>query len=149
MSIRGYRIIAGKVVMAPPTEEEEQSALVEWARSQPWGGLFWHVPNGGYRHTREAAKFKRMGVLAGVPDLFLAMPRYWPKENSLTAHGLFIEMKAKGKYCTKLQIKMADELMAQNYDFYLANKGWVDAKEYIENYIEANRLFPHRKVTHG
>ncbi len=135
MSIRGYRIIAGKVVMAPPTEEEEQSALVEWARSQPWGGLFWHVPNGGYRHTREAAKFKRMGVLAGVPDLFLAMPRYWPKENSLTAHGLFIEMKAHNKKFTKLQAEMALRLEAEGYKVYLANKGWVDAKEVIENYV--------------
>ncbi len=139
MSIRGYRIIAGKVVMAPPTEEEEQSALVEWARSQPWGGLFWHVPNGGYRHTREAAKFKRMGVLAGVPDLFLAMEgseivniEYMYLQRY---HGLFIEMKAHNKKFTKLQAEMALRLEAEGYKVYLANKGWVDAKEVIENYV--------------
>lgn len=31
--------------------------------------MFFHVPNGGKRNVREAAKLKRMGVLAGVPDL--------------------------------------------------------------------------------
>lgn len=30
-----------------------------------------HVPNGGKRHAREGANFKRMGVTAGVPDLIL------------------------------------------------------------------------------
>jgi hypothetical protein len=31
--------------------------------------LFWHVPNGGYRDDREAAKLKAMGVLPGCADL--------------------------------------------------------------------------------
>jgi hypothetical protein len=35
-------------------------------------GLFWcHVPNGGYRGAIEAAIFKSLGVVAGVPDLLL------------------------------------------------------------------------------
>jgi hypothetical protein len=29
----------------------------------------WHVPNGGKRIIKEAAKFKAMGVLAGVSDI--------------------------------------------------------------------------------
>ena len=31
--------------------------------------VYFHVPNGGYRHAREASKLRKMGVLAGVPDL--------------------------------------------------------------------------------
>ena len=31
--------------------------------------VYFHVPNGGKRNVREAAKLKKMGVLAGVPDL--------------------------------------------------------------------------------
>ena len=36
--------------------------------------LLIHVPNGGYRNAVEAAKFKQMGVRAGVPDLILLYP---------------------------------------------------------------------------
>ena len=33
--------------------------------------IIFHPPNGGKRNKAEAAKFKRMGVLAGVPDIFI------------------------------------------------------------------------------
>ena len=32
-------------------------------------GLYFHVPNGGFRDVREGMKFKGMGVLAGTPDI--------------------------------------------------------------------------------
>ena len=35
------------------------------------GLVYFHVPNGGYRSRSEGAKFKAMGVRAGVPDLIL------------------------------------------------------------------------------
>lgn len=35
------------------------------------GGRLFHVPNGGTRDKREAAKFKAMGVIRGEPDLIL------------------------------------------------------------------------------
>lgn len=38
------------------------------ARGAP-GVVAFHVPNGGKRSIREAVAFKRMGVLAGVPDV--------------------------------------------------------------------------------
>ena len=33
--------------------------------------VWWHVPNGGWRGKAEAARFKALGVRAGVPDLTL------------------------------------------------------------------------------
>lgn len=56
----------------------------------PW----WHVPNGGVRHPREAARFKRMGVKAGVFDLHF-----------LLAHGRLavIELKVKPNRLTPEQ----------------------------------------------
>jgi hypothetical protein len=36
--------------------------------------LWWHVPNGGVRRLREAARFKRMGVRAGCWDLHFLLP---------------------------------------------------------------------------
>jgi len=56
-------------------EDNEQICLMEWAAAQsgkfPELSLIFHIPNGGKRNAREAARFKRMGVKAGVPDLFL------------------------------------------------------------------------------
>ena len=35
--------------------------------------LAWHTPNGGYRNRIEAARLQGLGVIAGVPDITLAM----------------------------------------------------------------------------
>lgn len=76
-------------------EDNEQILLFKWARAQsgkyPELELLHHIPNGGKRDAREAARFKQMGVKAGVPDIFLPVPRGG-------YHGLYIEMKApRGK----------------------------------------------------
>jgi hypothetical protein len=54
-------------------EDTLQKSCVQWFDLQ-YGHLSWalfHVPNGGQRNAKEAAKFKAMGVRAGVPDLIL------------------------------------------------------------------------------
>lgn len=38
-------------------------------------GLIFHVPNGGSRNYREAANLKKMGVVAGVPDIIFIWKR--------------------------------------------------------------------------
>src|ERR1700730_1560192 len=67
-----------------PTEEEEQIMTAVWLTKQ--GIPFFHIPNGGYRDYREAAKLKRMGVQAGIPDLMIPIP------NGIY-HSLYIELK--------------------------------------------------------
>jgi len=48
-------------------EDSIQAEMVRVARER---GLFiFHVPNGGNRSAREGAAFKRIGVMAGIPDL--------------------------------------------------------------------------------
>lgn len=39
---------------------------------KPW--IVWHTPNGGGRSKVEGAIFKAMGVLPGIPDLFVLGP---------------------------------------------------------------------------
>jgi hypothetical protein len=51
--------------------------------------LAFHVPNGGKRSAREGAKFKRQGVLAGVPDILIIK-----QKGSFS--GFAIELKVKG-----------------------------------------------------
>ena len=87
-------------------------AVIAWARLNEtrWPALQWlfHVPNGGKRNPREAARLKAMGVLAGVSDLFLA----WPSRG---AHGLFVEMKAPGNKPTRPQRLFLDAMIARGY----------------------------------
>ncbi|WP_323638737.1 VRR-NUC domain-containing protein [Pectobacterium polonicum] len=75
-------------------ELEEQAALIEWADKTMIDGIkigdyLLHIPNEGKRGPKAASDAKRLGVRAGVPDLFLALPRG-------EYAGLWIEMKAKG-----------------------------------------------------
>jgi len=58
---------------------------------------FFHVPNGGTRHVREAVKFKSMGVKPGVPDILLPIPRQ-------KFFGLAIEFKAGKNKSTEQQL---------------------------------------------
>lgn len=71
-------------------EDTEQISVVQWAEwnAGKYPELKWlhHVPNGGSRNKREAAKLKQMGVKAGVADLCLPYPRG-------VYCGLYIEMK--------------------------------------------------------
>lgn len=74
------------------TETQHHIGLMVWAKTQPiLSEYLIHIPNGGYRHPKEAIKLKKMGVKAGVSDLFLAYP-------NPHYHGLWIELKSeKGK----------------------------------------------------
>lgn len=71
-------------------EDDLQMRCVTWFRYQfpSLARLLHHSPNGGRRDAREAARFKRMGVQAGFPDLVLLIA-------SQGFHALFIELKTR------------------------------------------------------
>lgn len=67
------------------------------------GSFFFHVPNGGRRSFTEGARFKAMGVKAGVPDLEIIHQgrAYW------------IELKReKGGRTSDAQVAIHAELVA-------------------------------------
>lgn len=66
------------------SEHSEQCTVVEYCRIRRYP--VFAIPNGGSRNKAEAARLKAEGVSAGVPDLFLPIPKP-------PYHGLFIEMK--------------------------------------------------------
>lgn len=72
------------------SEDTEQITVINWSQYQinthPELALLHHCPNGGSRNKAEAVKLKQMGVLAGVPDLHLPVPKG-------IYCGLYIEMK--------------------------------------------------------
>ena len=57
-------------------EEQLHRACVAYLRAalpKPW--ICWHTANGGGRSKAEAGILKAMGVLAGMPDLFVMGPQ--------------------------------------------------------------------------
>ena len=119
--------------MLAPTEDEEQAAVIEWAElnSARFPCLEWlyAIPNGGKRDIREAVKFKKTGVKAGVPDLHLPIPKG-------KYHGLYIEMKRRqnGRLSPE-QRKWLRGLTEQGY-YCAMCKGSDEAIKVILNYIK-------------
>ena len=88
-------------------EDDFQQNVAIFLWSIP-GLLWWHTPNGGTRNKREAVKFKRMGVLPGVSDVFIAEPKKG-------FHGLFIELKVEGGRLADSQKWFLQEAEKRNY----------------------------------
>lgn len=107
----------------------EQQALIKWSNLvDEINGKLVHVPNGGFRCFLEAAKFKRLGVRKGFPDLFLPIPRGG-------FHGLFIELKRKGSKPNDDQMNWLNYLESNGYAATWC-EGWVMAKIVIEKYLK-------------
>lgn len=116
-----------------PSEESEQIALMQWvayARQEyPALDVLYHCPNGGKRSKSEAARFMRIGVRAGMPDLHLAVARRG-------AHSLYIEMKALDGHPTDAQIDRARALVEQG-NMVVFCFGWEHAKMTLLWYLSA------------
>ncbi len=93
-------------------EGTEQETVINWCECMafryPDLSLIYHIPNGGKRGKAEAARMKRQGVKAGVPDLCLPVPRSG-------FHVLYIEMKFGKGRTSEEQDKWIDNLTAQGY----------------------------------
>ena len=116
-----------------PSEATEQTWLFEWIAQMaflrwPELELAFHIPNGGSRNKIEAARLKAQGVKAGVPDIFVSVPR-------CGYHGLYIEMKRqKGGKVREGQKDMIPKLRAQGYRVEIC-KGFHSAADVIEQYM--------------
>ena len=126
------------------SEDEVQTVVMNWSKRQKFKGrpLFdyiHHSPNGGKRaakigssgkrYSPEAAKFKRMGVKAGYPDLIIDIARG-------AYHGLRIEIKKdSNSYATPAQKERIEMLVKEGYCAVVA-KGVDNVIEVIQQYIK-------------
>jgi hypothetical protein len=118
-----------------PLEHEEQASLIQWAfvmqKRIPELSMLFAIPNQG------AARLKNLqteGVMRGVPDLFLAVPRGRGDSGEMW-HGLFIELKRrKGGKLSFEQVQWLNELTIQGYCAQAAY-GWEEAKNQILKYL--------------
>lgn len=122
-----------KFQQAVPSEATEQTWLFEWIAQMaylrwPELDLAFHIPNGGSRNKIEAARLKAQGVKAGVPDVFISVPRGG-------YHGLYIEMKRQvGGKMREGQKEIIPRLRAQGYCVEIC-KGFHPAADVIEKYM--------------
>lgn len=114
-------------------EHDEQVALCRWwslyARTHRFPeSLLFAIPNGGRRDAVTGARLKAEGVRAGVPDMFLAVPRK-------NAPGLFLELKKQqGGRVSENQKIMHAALTEAGYPVCVC-RGWREASVEIEKYL--------------
>lgn len=133
--MRNYRVEMKKCpdgkVRRTGSEDDEQEKVFQWKqlqlRAHPELKSLHHTPNGGSRNRLEAVKLKRMGVLAGIPDIELNVSRGG-------YHGLFIEMKVGMNKPTENQVEMMGELIARGYKCAICWSG-DDAIDVIKEYL--------------
>lgn len=114
-------------------ESTEQIILVSRIRQFYPDVLLFAIPNGGQRSITEAVRLKAEGVLAGVPDLFIARA-------SGAMHGLFIEMKRSkgGKVSAKQQAVMLT-LSQEGYAVMVAH-GCDEAWPFVKQYLKESKI---------
>ena len=95
------------------------SAYAQLSGFVPEFEWFFHVPNGGSRHPREAVKLKHMGVRPGVPDILLPVAKQG-------YYGLAIELKSGKNKPTEHQLKWIEYLRSQNW-YVTVCYSWEDA----------------------
>lgn len=117
-----------------PTAESEhghQCALFQWAKKAqqqlPELELLYAYPAGGHRHKATAARMKREGAKAGVPDIHLPVARG-------EYHGLWIELKIGNNKPTQKQKWWLEKLSEQGH-LAVVCYGWEEAMREIEKYL--------------
>lgn len=114
---------------------EDQESIALWERAMLNPVLrehLYHIPNGGNRNPREAARMKRMGVRKGVHDYCLPVPRG-------IYHSLYIELKPDVKgYYPKASKEQKDwrQLMRQAGNAAYIIKGWENAIAVMLAYVQ-------------
>jgi hypothetical protein len=106
----------GRFALAPVQrdnnrEAREQAGIVSYIRTVAPDLVVFHVPNGGWRTGAEAARFRWLGVLAGIPDLCIV-----GRDGAVR----FIEIKAQGGRLSEAQRVMRDRLVAMGVPYVVA-----------------------------
>ena len=113
-----------------PTEDQEQAALVRWFQEKypSLKNRLFAIPNGAHKSKQAASRFMATGLRAGVPDLFLPVPRG-------QYHGLFIELKrVTGGVVSARQRDWLDYLNSVGY-LAVVCRGFDRAKDVITDYM--------------
>jgi hypothetical protein len=124
------------------SEHSEQCKVIKWFSLQypDHHGCLFAIPNGtslsgtAVQRKIQGSKKKAEGLKAGVSDLFLM-------KGHKGFHGLFIEMKDKGKTASSVSKAQREHIDLARERGYMADwcPGFESAKELIENYMKVPR----------
>lgn len=116
-------------------EDALQIQCVNWFKRQYPHRIIFHIPSGrGKFSIYVARKMKSLGVLAGVPDLFIPEPNTLFSSQSFK--GLFIEMKSKKGKESPIQKKFFPELRDRGYGVETCNS-FEEFTTVVKNYLGA------------
>lgn len=109
-------------------EQIEQIKLFDYIKSQPDLNLYcFSIANERKVTPQHGFILQRMGLRAGVSDVFVAIPRD-------TFHGLFIELKAGKNKMSPEQKKFFADMTSQGY-LAVCAVGYEAARQIIETYM--------------
>ena len=117
------------------SEHDEQCAVIRWfnLQYQAYNGCLFAIPNGSVLAGNKSARARQMNALKaegfkpGVSDLFLMVARG-------DHHGLFIEMKDKGKTACSVSDSQKAHLELAEREEYMAC--WCPGSESAINVIK-------------
>lgn len=109
----------------------QQKYFMDWCKLRKLDKYVVVSANGGVRHKKTAVELKLSGVRAGIPDIFIMIPK-----NGY--HGLFIEMKRERKYKSKAtQDQLAFLQLAQSMGYAATIAyGWQEAAKITMQYLD-------------
>lgn len=108
-------------------EDRMQESVMKYIATKYPSAFAVHIPNEGKRTRFEQYKLKKMGVMAGMPDLMIFDPR-------ANLSGLAIELKAGYNKPTENQKKCLRELENRNWRVLWSNSLDEILTE-IDNYL--------------
>ena len=112
-----------------PTESEEQMAFFEWVKLHPnLEPFIIHIANERKCSFARGKMLKKMGVRAGVADIFVMIPagKY---------HGLWIEMKVLPNKPTESQLTFLEHAKSKGYKTsicYSCDEAIYTLKKYLK-----------------
>jgi len=119
--------------MSKITESQIQQALIKWARlmvgKYPELKYLYAIPNGANTTARNRARLIREGLLAGVSDLHLPIP----KGGFI---GLWIEMKTDKGKLSPSQLEWLNAMHSYGHQCAVA-RSWTFAAKVIKDYLNA------------
>ena len=114
--------------MAIGKEQVEQIIVMDWVRFHKLEKVVLHIPNERRCSPQHGAILKRMGVMKGASDLFIARA-------SRGFHGAWLEMKAEKGKLSPSQKEFLERMATEGY-FTACRFGAKETISTIEHYLQ-------------
>lgn len=115
------------------TESGLQAACHTWFHNSypALRGLGFMIHNDGAKNAIQASQDKGRGLVPGIPDWLLCVPR---REPWGFLHGLFVEFKVDRNGLDPIQRKRIEQLRAQNYQVEVV-RDLATFQQHITDYL--------------